>query len=119
MVYCSQLFALSMPPLLLLATVAISVCLLLAAPGRALAAAGAPESKPMTPMTPMTPAPRLLRFWTMQLSPFHDAYVQGLILRFEAQHPGVRVQWVDVPWPRWSARRWPAWPQAPRPTSST
>jgi putative chitobiose transport system substrate-binding protein len=42
--------------------------------------------------------PRQVVFWTMQLAPFHDDYVKGLITRFETQHPGVRVKWVDVPW---------------------
>ncbi|MFY8084675.1 MAG: hypothetical protein ACOVN7_13225, partial [Rubrivivax sp.] len=45
------------------------------------------------------PAPRReLAFWTMQLAPFHNDYVQGLIARFEAARPGVRVKWTDVPW---------------------
>ncbi len=39
-----------------------------------------------------------LSFWTMQLAPTHSAWVQSLIRRFEAQHPGVTVRWVDVPW---------------------
>jgi putative chitobiose transport system substrate-binding protein len=39
-----------------------------------------------------------LVFWTMQLSPFHDDFVRGLINRFEAANPGVKVIWVDVPW---------------------
>jgi putative chitobiose transport system substrate-binding protein len=39
-----------------------------------------------------------IRFWTMQLSPFHDEYVLGVIRAFEAAHPGVRVTWTDVPW---------------------
>ena len=43
-------------------------------------------------------APRTLVLWTMQLAPFHNDYVNGLITRFEAAHPGVRVKWVDVPW---------------------
>jgi len=43
-------------------------------------------------------APKQLVFWTMQLAPFHNDYVNGLITRFEAAHPGVRVKWVDVPW---------------------
>jgi putative chitobiose transport system substrate-binding protein len=41
--------------------------------------------------------PRVV-FWTMQLSPFHDDFVRGLISRFEAQNPGVTISWVDVPW---------------------
>ncbi len=47
---------------------------------------------------PATGAPRQISFWTMQLSPHHDDFVQGLISRFEADHPGVKVKWVDVPW---------------------
>ncbi|MEY2593136.1 MAG: hypothetical protein RI972_825 [Pseudomonadota bacterium] len=39
-----------------------------------------------------------LTLWTMQLSPFHDDYVKGVLAGFEAQHPGVRVKWVDVAW---------------------
>ena len=34
----------------------------------------------------------------MQLAPFHNDYVNGLIRSFERSHPGVQVQWVDVPW---------------------
>jgi len=37
-------------------------------------------------------------FWTMQLSPFHDNYVRGLIQSFEARQPRAQVIWVDVPW---------------------
>ncbi|MFM8737997.1 MAG: ABC transporter substrate-binding protein [Betaproteobacteria bacterium] len=39
-----------------------------------------------------------LTLWTMQLSPFHDEYVKGVLNRFEALHPGVRLKWVDVAW---------------------
>jgi putative chitobiose transport system substrate-binding protein len=39
-----------------------------------------------------------IEFWTMQLSPFHDAYINGVISKFERGHPGVSVKWVDVPW---------------------
>ncbi|MFN8985028.1 MAG: hypothetical protein ACK5VR_01765, partial [Burkholderiales bacterium] len=38
-----------------------------------------------------------VQFWTMQLSPFHDAYIRGVISSFEKQNPDVRVKWVDVP----------------------
>ncbi|KQW44862.1 MULTISPECIES: sugar ABC transporter substrate-binding protein [unclassified Roseateles] len=41
---------------------------------------------------------RSLEFWTMQLSPQLDGYMQGLIARYEAAHPGTRVKWVDLPW---------------------
>jgi putative chitobiose transport system substrate-binding protein len=39
-----------------------------------------------------------IEFWTMQLSPFHDAYINGVIEKFERAHPGISVKWVDVPW---------------------
>lgn len=39
-----------------------------------------------------------LSFWTMQLSPHLDGYVKELIARFEAQEPGVKIHWVDLPW---------------------
>jgi len=39
-----------------------------------------------------------LTLWTMQLAPFHNDYVQGLLSQFQAQHPGVQVKWVDVAW---------------------
>jgi putative chitobiose transport system substrate-binding protein len=37
-----------------------------------------------------------LRLWTLQLGAFAQV-IQPMLDRFEAQHPGVRVQWVDVP----------------------
>lgn len=45
-----------------------------------------------------TDVPVEIQFWTMQLSPFHDAYIQGVVKAFEAKHPRIRVKWVDVPW---------------------
>ena len=39
-----------------------------------------------------------LNFWTMQLKPTFEQYMGELIARFERQHPGVTVDWVDVPW---------------------
>ncbi|MBL8518630.1 MAG: sugar ABC transporter substrate-binding protein [Betaproteobacteria bacterium] len=49
--------------------------------------------------TPVCASPVVeLRFWTMQLSPFHDEFVRGVIRDFEAGHANIRVKWVDVPW---------------------
>lgn len=46
-----------------------------------------------------TAAPsKQVEFWTMQLSPFHDAYVQGVIAGFERENPDIKVKWVDIPW---------------------
>jgi len=41
---------------------------------------------------------RTISVWTLALSPFFDDYIIGLLREFEAAHPGVRVEWVDVPY---------------------
>lgn len=38
-----------------------------------------------------------LELWTLSLRPTFTTYMEDLIDAFEAQHPGVRVLWVDVP----------------------
>jgi putative chitobiose transport system substrate-binding protein len=38
-----------------------------------------------------------LEFWTMQLKPTFETYVNGLIGTWEKAHPGVKVTWVDLP----------------------
>ncbi len=40
---------------------------------------------------------RRLEIWTLALSPYFDDYITGLVEGFEAAHPGVEVDWVDVP----------------------
>ncbi len=39
-----------------------------------------------------------LEFWTMQLSPTFDDYINGVISDFEEENPDIKVKWVDVPW---------------------
>ncbi|WP_066424655.1 sugar ABC transporter substrate-binding protein [Anabaena sp. 4-3] len=39
-----------------------------------------------------------IEFWTMQLQPQFTNYFQSLIATFETQNPGIKVNWVDVPW---------------------
>jgi len=39
-----------------------------------------------------------LQFWTLALRPWFDEYVTHQIEGFEAAHPGVEVEWVDVPY---------------------
>ncbi|BCL35684.1 ABC transporter substrate-binding protein [Nostoc sp. MS1] len=39
-----------------------------------------------------------IEFWTMQLQPQFTDYFQSLIKNFETQNPGIKVNWVDVPW---------------------
>ncbi len=39
-----------------------------------------------------------VEFWTLSLSPMFDSFVRGRIEAFEAENPGVRVRWIDVPY---------------------
>ena len=44
------------------------------------------------------PSTRELRFWTLQLSPKFDAYIEDVIATWESRNPGIDVRWTDVPW---------------------
>jgi putative chitobiose transport system substrate-binding protein len=45
------------------------------------------------------PAPkRQIQFWTLDLAPKFNGYLQGVIAEWERQNPGVEVVWTDVPW---------------------
>ncbi|MFC0134611.1 ABC transporter substrate-binding protein [Massilia eurypsychrophila] len=50
------------------------------------------------PAAAATSQRQTVQFWTMQLSPFNDAYVLGVIAAFEKAHPSVTIRWTDVPW---------------------
>lgn len=39
-----------------------------------------------------------ISFWTMQLKPVFEQYMNDLISRFQAQNPGSEIEWIDVPW---------------------
>jgi putative chitobiose transport system substrate-binding protein len=39
-----------------------------------------------------------VEFWTMSLKPKFTPYFEALVRRYEAQNPGVQLEWVDVPW---------------------
>lgn len=41
--------------------------------------------------------PGQLEFWTIQLRPQFDAYMQELIRRYESENPGKTIRWIDVP----------------------
>ena len=41
---------------------------------------------------------RVVQFWTLDLAPKFNGYIQGVIAAWEVQHPGWRVRWTDVPW---------------------
>lgn len=38
-----------------------------------------------------------LEFWTIQLKPKFNEYMGRLIAEFEATHPGVKLDWIDLP----------------------
>ena len=38
-----------------------------------------------------------IEFWTIQLKPVFTSYIEGLAADYEKNHPGVKVDWVDVP----------------------
>lgn len=40
----------------------------------------------------------VIEFWTLQLSPTFNDYFITLIAEYEREHPGVRIQWVDIPY---------------------
>lgn len=54
----------------------------------ALLATGAAEGK----------EPLRIEFWTMSLKPKFTPYFKALVTRYEAAHPEVKLEWVDVPW---------------------
>jgi len=39
-----------------------------------------------------------VEFWTMSLKPKFTAYFRTLVKQYEATHPNVELEWVDVPW---------------------
>jgi putative chitobiose transport system substrate-binding protein len=46
------------------------------------------------------PAPqneKTIEFWTIQLKPVFTDYMTALVSSYETTHPGVKVNWVDVP----------------------
>jgi len=45
---------------------------------------------------PATDAPITLEFWTIALGDAFADYVEGMISTYEAEHPHIRIKWVDV-----------------------
>ncbi len=39
-----------------------------------------------------------IEFWTLSLSPAFDDYIKAIIKDFETQNPGIKVEWVDIPY---------------------
>jgi putative chitobiose transport system substrate-binding protein len=50
------------------------------------------------PRQPITRPPRTIQFWTLDLAPKFNGYLQALIADWERRHPGFDVVWTDIPW---------------------
>ena len=44
------------------------------------------------------PPVQKIEFWTFSMKPKFTPYFEGLARRYEASHPGVKIEWVDFPW---------------------
>ena len=64
----------------------------------ALGACAASTTAPNTQTTSGGDPSQQLTFWTMQLKPTFTDYMGATIASFQQQHPGIIVEWVDVPW---------------------
>lgn len=47
---------------------------------------------------PPAGAERTIQFWTLDLAPKFNTYLEGVIAAWERQNPGYRVVWTDIPW---------------------
>lgn len=48
--------------------------------------------------TQQSPGNANVEFWTMQLQPQFTDFFKKLISTFETENPGIKINWVDVPW---------------------
>lgn len=39
-----------------------------------------------------------VEFWTMSLKPKFTPYFESMVAKYQAANPGVKLEWVDVPW---------------------
>ncbi len=74
-----------------------SVLALLAGGSAAAALSSCSKGLGPQPVEPGAEA-RPLNFWTLDLAPKFNGYIQEVIAAWEQQNPGVVVRWSDVPW---------------------
>ncbi|WP_317204030.1 ABC transporter substrate-binding protein [Janthinobacterium sp.] len=49
-------------------------------------------------IAPSAAAVEKIEFWTFSMKPKFTPYFEGLVQQYEAQNPGVKIEWVDFPW---------------------
>ena len=49
-------------------------------------------------LTPHVHAVENIEFWTFSMKPKFTPYFNGVVARYEAQNPGVKIEWIDFPW---------------------
>ena len=47
---------------------------------------------------PQRDSARTIQFWTLDLAPKFNIYLEAVIAAWERQNPGYRVVWTDIPW---------------------
>ncbi len=78
---------------------AVALGLSACAPGTSGANKGSSAS--LSPSAAATPSATVITgkvvFWTINLKEVYSDYITGMIKEFETAHPGVKIDWVDVP----------------------
>jgi putative chitobiose transport system substrate-binding protein len=69
---------------------------LLSALGVLLVLACSPSSEP--PVQHQIQAQIQIEFWTFSMKPRFTPYFEDLITQYEADNPGVQLEWIDFPW---------------------
>ena len=49
-------------------------------------------------LTPHVHAVENIEFWTFSMKPKFTPYFTDAVARYEAQNPGVKIEWIDFPW---------------------
>ena len=49
-------------------------------------------------LAPQAWAAEKIEFWTFSMKPKFTPYFNAVVARYEAQNPGVKIEWIDFPW---------------------